>query len=107
MVLRVRSSPFLILILAHLFLLSSHVFAQRALPFPPSEDLPVLAPQLQKELGKALEALRADKPAEAGRHLDAVYRSAPNDADANFLFGIYSAEMNDWAHATSYWARVL
>jgi tetratricopeptide (TPR) repeat protein len=107
MVLRVRNCPFLILILAHLFLLSSQVLAQRALPFPPSEAPPVLAPKLQKELGKALEALRTDKPAEARSHLDAVYRSAPNDADANFLFGIYSAEMNDWAHAKSYWERVL
>src|SRR6266852_6875634 len=102
MVLRV-----LILILAHLLLLSSQVFAQLAVPFPPSEVPPVLAPKLQKELGKALEALRADKPAEARRHLDAVYRSAPDDADANFLLGIYAAEMNDWAHAKSYWERVL
>src|SRR6266478_3173532 len=90
MVLRV-----LILILADLLLLSSHVFAQPAVPFPPSEEPPVLAPKLQKELGKALEALRADKPAEARSHLDAVYRLAPGDADANFLFGIYSAEMNE------------
>src|SRR6266436_1973049 len=97
----------LILILADLLLLSSHVFAQPAVPFPPSEEPPVLAPKLQKELGKALEALRADKPAEARSHLDAVYRSAPGDADANFLFGIYSAEMNDWVHAKSYWEKVL
>jgi tetratricopeptide (TPR) repeat protein len=102
MVLRVPNCPFLILILAHLFLLSSHVFA-----IPPSEDSPVLAPRLQKELGKALEALRADKPAQARSHLDAVYRFAPGDVDANFLFGIYSAEMNDWVHAKSYWERVL
>jgi tetratricopeptide (TPR) repeat protein len=107
MVLRVPNCPFLILILAHLFLLSSHVFAQQSVPSPPSEDLPVLAPKLQKELGKALEALRSDKPAEARSHLDAVYRYAPGDVDANFLFGIYSAEMNDWVHAKSYWERVI
>jgi tetratricopeptide (TPR) repeat protein len=107
MLLRGRSCRFLILIPAHLFLLSSHVFAQRSLPFPPSEERPGLAPKLQKELGKAMEALRADKPAEARSHLDAVYRFAPGDADANFLFGIYSAEMNDWVHAKNYWERVL
>ena len=67
MVLRVPNCPFLILILAHLFLLSSHVFA-----IPPSEDSPVLAPRLQKELGKALEALRADKPAQARSHLEVL-----------------------------------
>jgi len=107
MVLRVPNWPFPILFLAYLLLLSSHVFAQPAVPFPSSEEPPVLAPKLQKELGKALEALRADKPAEARSHLDAVYRSAPGDADANFLFGIYSAEMNDWVHAKSYWEKVL
>src|SRR6266404_6790585 len=107
MVLRVQNCSILILILAPLFLLSSYVFAQPAVPFPPSEASPVLAPKLQKELGKALEALRADKPAEARSHLDAVYRLAPDDADANFLFGIYSAEMNDWVHAKGYWERVL
>src|ERR1700694_1907599 len=107
MVLPVPNRPFLILILAHLFLLSSHVFAQRSVSLQPLEGPPVLAPKLKKELGKALEALRADKPAEARSHLDAVYRFAHGDADANFLFGIYSAEMNDWAHAKSYWERVL
>src|ERR1700687_4725603 len=107
MVLRVPNRPFLILILAHLFLLSSHVFAQRSVSSRPLEGHLVLTPKLQKELGKALEALRADKPAEARSHLDAVYRSAPNDADANFLLGVYSAEMNDWVHAKSYWERVL
>jgi len=107
MVLRVRNCPFLVLILAHLFLLSSPVFAQRSASFPPVEGPPILAPKLQKELGKALEALRADKPAEARRHLDAVYRSAPNDADANFLLGICAAEMNDWVRAKSYWEKVL
>jgi len=107
MVVRVRNCLFLILILAHLFSLSSFVFAQESVSFPPAEDPPVLAPKLQKELGKALEALRADKPAEARSHLEAVYRTAPGNADANFLFGIYSAEMNDWLHAKGYWERVL
>jgi len=58
-------------------------------------------------LGKALEALRANKPADARSHLDAVYRSAPGDADANFLFGVYSSQVNDWVHARSYWQKVL
>ncbi len=74
---------------------------------PPGEDHPILGPRLQKELGKALEALRANKPADARSHLDAVYRSAPGDADANFLFGVYSSQVNDWVHARSYWQKVL
>src|SRR6266403_1142395 len=107
MVLRVQNCSILILILAPLFLLSSYVFAQPAVPFPPSEASPVLAPKLQKELGKALDALRADKPAEARSHLDAVYRLAPDDADANFLFGIHSREIDDLGHAKGYWGKVL
>jgi tetratricopeptide (TPR) repeat protein len=51
--------------------------------------------------------LRANKPADARGHLDTVYRSAPGDADANFLFGVYSSQMNDWAHAKGYWEKVL
>ncbi len=74
---------------------------------PPGEDHPILGSKLQKELGKALEALRANKPADARSHLDAVYRSAPGDADANFLFGVYSSQMNDWVHARNYWENVL
>jgi tetratricopeptide (TPR) repeat protein len=74
---------------------------------PPGEDHPMLGSKLQKELGKALEALRANKPADARSHLDTVYRSAPGDADANFLLGIYSSQMNDWVHAKSYWERAL
>jgi len=107
MVLRRPSGPVLIVVLAHLFLFYSNAFAQRTLPFPPAEEFQVLAPKLQKELGKALEALQANKPAAARGHLETVYRIAPGDADANFLFGFYSAEMNDWVHARNYWEKVL
>ena len=72
-----------------------------------TKDLPVLAPKLQKELGKALEALQANKPAEARSHLDTVSGVAPNDANVNFLLGMYSAEMNDWVVARTYWEKVL
>jgi tetratricopeptide (TPR) repeat protein len=74
---------------------------------PPGEDHPVLGSKLQKELGKALEALRANKPSDARGHLDTVYRAAPGDADTNFLFGVYSSQTNDWVRAKSYWERVL
>ena len=74
---------------------------------PPGEDHPVLGSKLQKELGKALEALRANKPRDARGHLDTVYRAAPGDADTNFLFGVYSSQTNDWAQAKSYWEKAL
>ena len=88
------------------FLLVPCAFAQYS-SLPPGEDHPVLGAKLQKELGKALEALRANKPSDARGHLDTVYRAAPGDADTNFLFGVYSSQTNDWVRAKSYWERVL
>jgi len=88
------------------FLIVPCVFAQYS-SLPPGEDHPVLGSKLQKELGKALEALRANKPTDARGHLEAVYRSAPGDADTNFLLGVYSSQTNDWVRAKGYWEKVL
>jgi Tfp pilus assembly protein PilF len=88
------------------FFLAPCAFAQYS-SLQPGEDHPVLGSKLQKEMGRALEALRANKPADARGHLDTVYRSAPGDADANFLFGVYSSQTNDWVRAKSYWENAL
>jgi len=105
MFLRVPRSAFPLLIV-YISLLAPGLCAQYS-SLPPGEDHPMLGSKSQKELGKALEALRANKPADARSHLNAVYRSAPGDADANFLLGVYSSQMNDWVHARSYWEKVL
>jgi tetratricopeptide (TPR) repeat protein len=68
---------------------------------------PVLAPKAQKELGKALEALRTGNLAEGRKRLDAVYRLAPSHPDVNFLFGVYSSQINDWSQAMSYWEKAI
>jgi tetratricopeptide (TPR) repeat protein len=68
---------------------------------------PILAPKAQKELGKALEALRAGRLDEARKHLDAAYRLAPSHPDVNFLFGVYSSQTNDWPQAQAYWERAI
>jgi tetratricopeptide (TPR) repeat protein len=68
---------------------------------------PVLAPKTQKELGKAVEALRAGRLAEARTHLDAVYRLAPSHPDVNFVFGVYSSRVNNWQQAKSYWEKAI
>jgi predicted Zn-dependent protease len=88
------------------FVIVPCLFAQYS-SLPPGEDRPVLGPKLQKELGKALEALRANKPSDARGHLDTVYRAAPGDADANFLLGVYSSQTNDWVRAKGYWEKVI
>jgi tetratricopeptide (TPR) repeat protein len=96
----------LVVIRTCLFFFAPCCFAQYS-SLPPGEDHPTLGFKLQKELGKALEALRANKPDDARSHLDKVYRAAPTDADANFLFGVYSSQVNDWERAKGYWEKAL
>jgi tetratricopeptide (TPR) repeat protein len=68
---------------------------------------PVLAPSAQKELDKALEALRAGKADEAKRRLEKVSRTAPSSPDLNYLWGAYYAQLKDMAKAKEYWQKTL
>lgn len=67
----------------------------------------LLAPKAQKELSKALDALRANKPGDARSHLEAAYRLAPNHPAVNYLYGVYFLQMKDQGKAKSYWAKAL
>jgi len=67
----------------------------------------LLAPKVQKELGKALEALRANKPEDARGHLEAAYHRAPNHPAVNYLYGVYFLQMKDQEKAKSYWTKTL
>ena len=69
--------------------------------------MPVLAPKAQKLLAKAAESLRAGKPADARHPLEQAFALAPGHPYVNFLYGVYSARMNDWAAAESYWQKAL
>lgn len=71
-----------------------------------AEPVP-LAANAQKEIGKALEALRGHKPADARRHLDTAVRIAPGSPEINYLFGVYSSELSDPGQARSYWQKAL
>jgi len=73
----------------------------------PAERINALTSKAQKELGKALEALRTSKPAEARNHLDAAYRSAPDHPEVNYYLGVYWSQMNDWMQAKSYWTKTI
>ncbi|HYL64604.1 MAG TPA: tetratricopeptide repeat protein [Candidatus Methylomirabilis sp.] len=66
-----------------------------------------LPSKVQKDVGKALEALRANKPTNALSHLQAAEHNAPNTAEIAFLFGLYSSEMKDPVKAKSYWMKTL
>jgi tetratricopeptide (TPR) repeat protein len=70
-------------------------------------EAPPLALNAQKELGKALEALRTHKPADARRHLDTAGRLAPGSPEINYLYGVYSSEQNASGEARSYWLKAL
>jgi tetratricopeptide (TPR) repeat protein len=66
-----------------------------------------LNPKAQKHIGRALEALRTNKPTEARENLEAAQRDAPNSAEVAYLFGVYAQQMNDSQLARSYFLRAL
>jgi tetratricopeptide (TPR) repeat protein len=68
---------------------------------------PILTPKAQKELGKALEALRANKPAGARSHLDAAQHLAPNHPEVSYLFGVYWSQLGDWAQTKAAFAKAI
>jgi len=61
----------------------------------------------QKELNKALEALRADKPSSAKKHLQWALQVIPTDPEVTYAWGMYYAETKDWVNAESYWQKTL
>ena len=66
-----------------------------------------LAPKAQKEIGKALELLRAQKVADARSHLDAANRAAPHEAEVQYLYGVYAKQLGNAEQAKSYWMKAL
>jgi tetratricopeptide (TPR) repeat protein len=72
-----------------------------------AEGVARMKPKAQKEMAKAMEALRANKPTVARSHLDAADRMAPNHAEVSYLFGVYAEQLNDEAQAKSYWTKTL
>lgn len=72
-----------------------------------SAGLAALPQKAQRELGKVLAALHANKPADARIHLDAANKIAPNRAEVNYLFGQYSVQSKNATAAKSYWAKAV
>jgi tetratricopeptide (TPR) repeat protein len=83
------------------------------LPLSDAEDaasdrgIGALKPKAQKEMGKALEALRTKKPNNARSHLEAAQREAPNSAEVEYLFGVYATQVNDPVQAQAHWKNAL
>jgi tetratricopeptide (TPR) repeat protein len=68
---------------------------------------PALSPKLQKELGKAAEALQSNKLEEAQRHLDAAYRLAPGNPEVNYIRGLLADRKGNLAAAQASWEKTL
>jgi len=66
-----------------------------------------LAPKAQKEIGKALELLRAQKVADARNHLDAANRAAPNQGEVQYLYGVYEKQAGNLEQAKAYWLKAV
>lgn len=66
-----------------------------------------LAPKAQKEIGKVLELLRAQRVADARSHLDAANRAAPHEAEVQYLYGVYAKQAGNAEQAKSYWMKAL
>ncbi|MGB8475455.1 MAG: tetratricopeptide repeat protein [Candidatus Acidiferrum sp.] len=66
-----------------------------------------LPPRTQKEVGKALEALRANKPNRALGHLQAAQKTVPTSAEIEFLFSVYAEELKDPVQTKAYWKKTL
>jgi tetratricopeptide (TPR) repeat protein len=72
-----------------------------------AKGLAALNPKTQKEVGKALEALRANKPNNALNHLTSAQKQSPNSAEVEYLFGVYSLKINEPTQALSHWNNAL
>lgn len=72
-----------------------------------ARSLGALDPRAQKEVGKALEALRTQKPNNAFHHLEAAEKDAPNNPEIEYLLGVYYTQTNDTTQALAHWNTAL
>jgi tetratricopeptide (TPR) repeat protein len=72
---------------------------------PPGD--PILAPNAQKEVTKALEDLRDKKSDDARKHLEKASHLAPSHPDVTYLWGMYYAQVKDFANAKVYWEKTV
>jgi tetratricopeptide (TPR) repeat protein len=66
-----------------------------------------LPPKVQKQFGKALDALRSGDTKKARPPLDALQRLAPDHPEVNYLLGVYASKTDDEPSAKSHWTRTL
>ena len=85
--------------------LSITLIPESVASLPPGS--PILAPNAEKEVTKALEDLRAYKADDARKHLEKASRMAPSHPDVSYLWGMYYAQVKDFAKAKLYWEKAV
>ena len=70
-------------------------------------EVAALAPKAQKALGKAIEALRANKPRDARNSLEIADRLAPKSPEVQYMYGLYELRVGDNSEAKSRWTKAL
>ena len=73
----------------------------------PPPGSPILAPNAEKEVAKALEDLRTNRSDEARKHLEKASQMAPSHPDVSYLWGMYYTQVKDFAKAKAYWEKAV
>lgn len=73
----------------------------------PAPGPAILAPNAEKEVSQALEDLRAHKPEGARKHVEKASHAAPSHPDVSYLWGLYYAQVKDFARAKLYWDKAV
>jgi tetratricopeptide (TPR) repeat protein len=72
--------------------------AESAVAAQPAQ-LPILTGKSKKELDQAISDLRDGKVANAGKHLEYPLKNATNDPSVQYVAGVYSVDLKDFAAA--------
>src|SRR5262249_9138260 len=70
-------------------------------------EMAALGGKWQKELGKAIEALRVRKTGEAHASLEKILKVAPQNPEVQYLFGVCEQIQKNEEKAKAYWVKAL
>lgn len=74
---------------------------------PVYSHTPLLKPEVQKDLNKAVEALKSNHLDSAQKLMKPVLRAAPNHPDVLYVMGMLADKRSDTADAQRYWEKAM
>jgi len=74
---------------------------------PEYSHTPLLKPEVQKDLNKAVAALKANNLDSAQKLLKPVFRVAPNHPDVLYVMGMLADKKANTAEAENYWGKAI